>query len=445
MATITIESANRKCFVRNDNVKSNKLAETPPMGWNSWICFGTSVTDAEVKSNADFMSSKLKETGWEYIVIDGGWYAHNMVTLTQYESKLPVQLIDNYGRLIPDVEKFPTSINSKGFKALADYIHSKGLKFGLHIMRGIPIQAIKENSPIKGTKYHARDIVNFNSQCTWNFGFYGIDMTKPGAQEYYNSLFELYESWGVDYVKADDLLSPVYNYDEIQAISNAVKSIKRPIVLSLSPGPAPVENVNHLMNNAQLWRISDDFWDDWAALKKQFPLCNKWSGYVGSGHWPDADMLPIGPMAQRAMRGTARQTNFTKDEQYTLLSLWAMFRSPLMLGCNLPEMDDFTLKLITNKEVIAINQQSKNNKQWFAKDEVYGWFAIAQDNSSDYVAIFNTSDETLSAYEVDLNNLNRGVYKHAIELWTNNPIPVSENKVLLTVKPHGVILLKLIP
>ena len=252
------------------------LAERPPMGWNSWICFGTSVTEDEVKANADFMAENLKKYGWEYIVIDAGWYAPGMETLEQYESATPHQIIDKFGRLIVDAEKFPSAKNGEGLKPLADYLHSRGLKLGIHIMRGIPIQAVEANTPIKGTSYRARDIVNTDSRCKWYFGFYGIDTSKPGAQEYYDSLFELYESWGIDYVKADDLLSPIYAHDEIEAITKAARKGKRPIVLSLSPGPAPVENIKHLQSVAQLWRISEDFCDNWEALKEQFPLCRKW-------------------------------------------------------------------------------------------------------------------------------------------------------------------------
>ena len=172
----------------NDN-KTNQpesiaiLAERPPMGWNSWICFGTSVTEDEVKANADFMAENLKKYGWEYIVIDAGWYAPGMETLEQYESSTPHQIIDKFGRLIVDTEKFPSAKNGEGLKPLADYLHSRGLKLGIHIMRGIPIQAVEANTPIKGTSYRARDIVNTDSRCKWYFGFYGIDMCKQEARE----------------------------------------------------------------------------------------------------------------------------------------------------------------------------------------------------------------------------------------------------------------------
>ena len=419
------------------------LAETPQMGWNSWICYGTSVTEAEVKANADFMAEYLKPHGWEYVIIDAGWYAPGMVTLEQYESENPYQLIDEFGRLIIDTEKYPSAADGNGLKALADYVHSKGLKLGIHIMRGIPVQAYEQDTPVKGTKYTARDITDPDSRCEWYHGFYGIDMSKPGAQEYYDSIFQLYESWGIDYVKADDLLSPIYAYDEIDAIAKAVAKLKNPPVLSLSPGPAPVENVRHMSRVSQMWRISEDFWDNWESLKEQFPLCRKWQGYGKPGGWPDADMLPVGPMALRAMRGEPRMTAFTKDEQYTMMTLWAMFRSPLMLGCSLPDMDPFTLSLVTNDGVIAINQHSRDNRELYEKDGVVVWYACSEDEKEHYVAVFNTNDEHLEKYVFDLDCINVDRIVMVKDVWSGEDVSVSDGEILMPVNAHGTRLIKI--
>lgn len=420
------------------------LLQRPPMGWNSWICFGTSVTEEEVKANADFMAEHLKKYGWEYIVIDAGWYAPGMVSLEDYESPEPYQLIDEYGRLMVDEEKYPSSAGGKGLKDIADYVHAKGLKLGIHIMRGIPIQAVQQNTLVKGTGYRAADIADTSSRCKWYSGMYGIDMSKPGAQEYYDSLFELYESWGIDYVKADDLLSPVYAADEIEAISLSCSKMTRPIVLSLSPGPAPVENVRHLRKSAQLWRISEDFWDNWESLKHQFELCRKWQSHIMPGHWPDADMLPIGPMAQRAMRGAPRPTNFTEDEQYTLMTLWAMFRSPLMLGCNLPEMDSFTMSLVTNKDLIRINQASTGNRELYSEDGVIAWYALDEDSTCHYVAIFNLTDSDIEDYKFDLSRINFIGKTDVVDLWTGNYVGIEGNSIEFPIKAHGVKLIKIL-
>ncbi|MDX9747556.1 MAG: glycoside hydrolase family 27 protein [Paludibacter sp.] len=432
------------CATKTEQKKEAIIASVPPMGWNTWICFGTSVTEEELKANADFMAEHLKEAGYEYIINDAGWYAPGMVKLEDYEAQSPHQLIDEYGRLIPDTVKYPCVREGKGLKPLANYIQAKGLKFGIHIMRGIPIQAVERNTPVKGTQYRARDIVMMDSKCEWYHGFYGIDMSKPGAQEYYNSIFELYESWNIDYIKADDLLNPVYAHDEIQAIADAIKLIKRPMILSLSPGSAPLENVNHIKSVSQVWRISEDFWDNWESLKHQFELCRKWAPHIERGKYPDADMLPIGPIAQRAMRGETRMANFTVDEQYTIFTLWSMLRSPLMLGCNMVEMDDFTLKLVTNKEIIKINQYSKNNHQFYHQDNIVGWFASAEDESVDYVAVFNLNDDPITNFILDMKPVNATGYDKGAELWTGDMLSVSNQTLEIPkINPHGVVVYKL--
>ena len=389
-------------------------------------------------STADFMSANLLKHGWEYITIDAGWYAPGMVTLEQYESLHPNQLTDGYGRLVVDTLKYPSAAGGKGFKPLSDKIHSKGLKLGIHIMRGIPIQAVEKNTPVKGTRYFARDIADTVNVCNWYHGFYGIDMSKPCAAKYYDSIFELYREWGIDYVKADDLLAPSYAKEDIEAISRAAS--RNGIVLSLSPGPAPLEKAGHLRKHAAIWRISDDFWDNWESLKKQFPLCSKWVQYSGEGHYPDADMLPIGNIAVRAMRGSSRKTNFTEDEQYTLMTLWAMSRSPLMLGCVLPDMDDFTRKLICNKELIDIDQNSTNNVQVIADDNVVVW--KADTGKSRYFAIFNVSDSDIE-FDLESSVCDFSQVDDIKEVWTQEIYFPAGDHCILNVRAHGVKLLRI--
>jgi len=168
------------------------LAATPPMGWNSWDCYGIDVNEQQVKANAGYMAANLKEFGWEYIVVDLGWYIDPALNILNFKNENPPQAMDEYGRLIPDVQKFPSAANGAGFKPLADYVHSLGLKFGIHIMRGIPWQAVGQNITIKGTAFKAADISNTNDTCVWYDGMFGVDYTKPGAQEYYNSIVKMY-------------------------------------------------------------------------------------------------------------------------------------------------------------------------------------------------------------------------------------------------------------
>lgn len=360
-------------------------ANTPPMGWNSWDCFGTQITESQAKEQADYMATNLKKYGWEYLVVDIQWYEQNSKGYDY--TKDAVLTMDEFSRLIPAPKKFPSALNGYGFKTLADYIHSKGLKFGIHMMRGIPRQAVKLNTPIKGTTARAADIADTKSTCGWNPDMYGVDMTKPGAQEYYNSLMELVALWGVDFIKVDDLSRP-YHQPEVEAIRKAIEKTGRKIVFSTSPGETPLTAGPSINQNANMWRISDDFWDNWKALLEQFKRLDDWTPYRIIGSWPDADMLPLG------MLQLGRKTNFTTDEQYSLMSLWSIARSPLMHGGDMTKTDSLTLSLLTNDEVLAVNQHSENNRQLFrTEDGLIAWVADVPGSKDKYLALFNTRDK----------------------------------------------------
>ena len=361
-------------------------APTPPMGWNSWDCFATTVTEAQTKAQADFMAAKLKVHGWQYIVVDIQWYEPG--AQSHDYRKDAVLVMDDFGRLQPAGNRFPSATNGVGFKPLADYVHSLGLKFGIHLMRGIPRQAVEKNLAIKGTTYHAQDIANCKDICPWNPDMYGVDMSKPGAQDYYNSVFDLIASWGVDYVKVDDFSRPYFEHQkEIEAVRIAIDRTGRPIVLSCSPGATILEAAAHVQQHANLWRISDDFWDRWFALREQFPRLERWNSNRLPGAWPDADMLPFGTLVMGQ-----RQTRFTRDEQITLMTLWSIARSPLMHGGDMTKTDDFTLGLLTNDEVLAINQNSTNNRPLFNRDELVAWTADTPNSPDKYLAVFNIRD-----------------------------------------------------
>jgi len=367
------------------------FALTPPMGWNSWDCYGPTVTEQEVKANADYMAAHLKKYGWEYIIVDIRWYVENDKA-HGYNQEDAVISMDDYGRLLPAVNKFPSSSGGKGFKPLADYIHSKGLKFGIHIMRGIPKLAVERNTKVFGSNATAKEIYNTDRLCTWLGDMYTVDEAKQGAQEYYNSLFKLYSSWGVDFIKIDDLSRP-YHKEEIELIRKAIDDCGRSIVLSTSPGETPIVEAGHVSTHANMWRIIDDFWDNWAQLNEHFSLFEKWIPYMEPGHWPDGDMLPLGRIGIRAERGDNRMSLFTRDEQYTLMSLFAICRSPLMFGGNLPDNDEFTLNLITNEEVLSVLKESSNNKLLFNDGEKIAWVADDLNSTDKYVALFYTTDK----------------------------------------------------
>lgn len=428
--------------VTKEQLSFYAFAPTPPMGWNSWDCYGPTVTEKEVRTNADYMAEKLKQHGWEYVVVDIRWYVEN-TKAHGYNQTDPIFCMDEYGRLLPAPNRFPSATREKGFKPLADYIHSKGLKFGIHLMRGIPVIAVEKNTPIKGTPYHARDIYSKEMQCRWLRDMYTVVADKPGAQEYYNSLFELYASWDVDYVKIDNLSRP-YHKAEIELIRKAIDACGRPIVLSTSPGATPLEDAKHIETHANLWRICDDFWDDWRYLKPMFELCRNWAPYSGPGHWPDADMLPLGRISLRGERGDDRMTRFSRDEQFTLMNLWAIFRSPLMFGGDLPSNDAFTLSLITNDDLLAVNQHSSNNRELKHNNGNIVWMADVPGTEDKYVAFFNSNDDGTQTISAGFDELGISGNYEAKDLWTKKTVTLNGKNISRQIGPHASAIFRLI-
>lgn len=420
-------------------------ASTPPLGWNSWDCYGAAVNEDEVRGNAAYMAEYLKPYGWEYVVVDIQWYESGAISST-YRPYVPLEM-DAFSRLMPAVNRFPSAADGQGFKPLADYVHSLGLKFGIHIMRGIPRQAVHADKPILGTSASARSIAKTwnGAICKWNTDMYGVDPAKEGAQAYYDSLFELYASWGVDYIKVDDIAASLLygiQLDEIQLIRSAIDKCGRPMVLSLSPGPAPLEFADELKANANLWRMTDDFWDLWRLLYDMFERCEKWAPHVGAGTWPDCDMLPLGHIGIRSVDGGAsdRWTRFTKDEQKTMMTLWAIFRSPLMFGGELRDNDAWTLSLLTNEEVLDVLRSGRDARQLFREDERIVWTSNGLDGTR-YVALFNTS-EAVQTVQVTASQLGIESIGYVRDLWNREEIGTL-NELNFELAPHASMLLKL--
>ncbi|MFG6686055.1 glycoside hydrolase family 27 protein [Mariniflexile sp. HNIBRBA6329] len=412
-------------------------AKTPPMGWNSWDCYGPTVREDEMKANADYMAENLKEYGWEYVVVDIRWFVENTKS-GGYNQKDPIYVMDEYGRYLPAVNRFPSAENGKGFKPLADYIHSKGLKFGIHIMRGIPTMAVDKKLPIKGTDGITADqIYSKENQCKWLRDNYTVDASKPGAQEYYNSIFELYADWGVDFIKIDDLSAPIYHEDEVNLIRHAIDHCGRPIVLSTSPGETPLSAANHVSNHANMWRMVNDVWDSWWHISHLSEVSKDWYGYIKPGTWPDCDMIPLGRLSVRGEVGKDRMTNLTKDEQYTLMTLFTIFRSPLFFGGDLPSNDAFTLSLSTNKEVLKMHSESSDVRELFREE---GKVALTSKNVSDkltYLALFNMADESPLDLEVKLSDLGFVGKVKIVNMWTGEDLGVFENDFTQNLAPHA--------
>ena len=422
--------------------KHHLFAETPPMGWNSWDCYGASVTEEEVLGNARYMAEHMKPYGWEYVVVDIQWYEPG-ANSSQYRPFVPLEM-DEYSRLIPATNRFPSAAEGKGFKPLADQVHALGLKFGIHIMRGIPRQAVHANTPILGTDRRAREIAD-NNICPWNTDMYGVNAKSDGAQAYYDSLFRLYAEWEVDFVKVDDIAaSRLYHIhqQEIEMIRIAIDRCGRDMVLSLSPGPAPLEFNETFAKNANMWRVTDDYWDIWPLLHDMFERCEKWYPHVGAGHWPDCDMLPLGHIGIRSVDGGSsdRLTRFTKEEQVTMMTLWTIFRSPLIFGGELRDNDEWTLSLLTNEEVLAVHRASHDNKPLYRAGDHVVWTASGPSGEV-YIALFNTG-ETPAVIRASWEQLGLQEPKQARDLWKRENLG-TVNELAYTLPPHGSMLVKL--
>lgn len=397
------------------------VAKTAPMGWNSWDCYGAAVTEDIVRKNAEFMAQNLKKYGWEYIVVDIQWYeprakSHEYNPFTEL-------CMDEYSRLIPAVNRFPSSAGGKGFAPLAEYVHSLGFKFGIHIMRGIPRQAAHKNTKILGTDRTASQVAKTSSICAWNTDMYGVDPHKEGAREYYDSIFKLYASWGVDFIKCDDIARELpHEEEELVMLSEALHHCGRDMVLSLSPGPALLEKAELYKQISNMWRITDDFWDKWELLYDMFSRAEKWCTHTGAGHWPDADMLPIGPILQDYDSGN--RTKFTENEQITMMTLWSIFRSPLMIGGEMTGFDEFTINLITNTEILAMHCNARNAHQVWRREiggnEYILWTASCAEGGR-YLAVFNAGEKD-ATIEIPLAEVEIYEKVTAKELWSGEEV-----------------------
>ncbi|HEV3275680.1 MAG TPA: glycoside hydrolase family 27 protein [Terriglobia bacterium] len=421
----------------------DSLAVTPPMGWNSFDSYGGAVTEQEMKANAKYGADHLARYGWKYVVVDFYWYFSNPQAIEHSATA-----IDAYGRLLPVPERFPSAAGGRGFKPLADYVHSLGLKFGIHIMRGIPRLAVERNLPVLGTDAHARDIADTANLCPWSTAMYGVDTGKPAGQAYYESIAKLYASWDVDFIKADDMSRgndrEPYHGPEIEALRKAMNKTGRPMVLSLSPGAAPLDQAASLSEWSQMWRISDDMWDDWKEVAAQFKLTGNWARSSGPNHWPDADMLPLGRLRLRGFDDPPRASRLTHDEQTTLMTLWCIFRSPLMMGGDLPTLDSWTASLLENPEILAVDQSSTGGHEVFNRDSRVAWAADAPGGRSKYVALFDTGDVGADV-AVAWREIGVSGKQNVRDLWARRDLGTFDDSFPARLNPHGAGLYELKP
>ena len=368
-------------------------AQTPPMGWNSWDCYGTSVTEEEVLANAEFLAEHLADAGWDTVVIDIDW-SDPTARAHGYNADAPLA-IDAWGRLIPDPSRFPSSADGSGFTRIAERVHALGLKLGIHIMRGIPRIAADRALPILGGGgATAADVADAANVCEWNPDMLGLDHAHPAAQAYMDSLAQMYADWGIDFLKADDMLWP-YQQADIESLSRAVTATGRDIRISLSPGrDLALTRVDHLREHATMWRICDDLWDRWPDVLAYFARFARWAPFAGPEGWPDGDMLPLGRIGIRAERGEPRDDALTPDERISLLTLWIIARSPLMVGGDLPSSDPAVIDLLRNREAMAVLRDARGSREVLREDPLILWAADGVSGER-YAAAFNVGEEEL--------------------------------------------------
>jgi alpha-galactosidase len=434
------------------NCRAQGPAATPPMGWNSWDAYGFTIDEEQFKANAAVMAS-LEQYGWKYVVIDEGWYMTNPSGNNLEERKY---VWNGNGLLIPDPARYPSAAHGAGFKPLADWVHAQGLKFGVHIVRGIPRQVVAANLPIEGAAFRASDAADTSSPCPWDDGNWGIKDNAAG-QAYYDSMLKLYASWGLDFLKVDCIATNPYRPSEIRQIAAAIRKTGRPIVLSLSPGPTALDHGSEVAKYAQMWRISGDHWDGWDiphkpddefpfGLQGAFDRLAQWYAYAGPGNWPDADMLPDGWLGPHPGWGEPRPSRLTQDEQRTEFTLWAIARSPLILGANLTRLDDFTRPLITNQDVIIINQNATYSRPVDRSalgpgfEHARVWRATINESGSrgyaEYFAFFNL-DAAPTALKTTWTQLGLDGAKHsAHNLWDGTSTKESK-EISVNLPPHG--------
>ncbi|MFG3296880.1 glycoside hydrolase family 27 protein [Streptomyces sp. NPDC048179] len=412
----------------------------PPMGWNSWDCYGTTVTEDEVLANAEFMREHLLPHGWDTVVVDIQWYEPTARS-HGYNPDAPL-VLDGHGRQLPAPNRFPSATAGAGFGPLAARVHAMGLRFGLHIMRGIPRRAVAARLPVFGTEFTADQVADTDSACPWNSDNYGLNHDHPGAQAYYDAQVAQFAAWGVDFVKADDMLFP-YHEREIAAYARAIERSGRPIELSLSPGTdMSVARLDHLREHATMWRVCDDLWDRWEDVEAQFARMARWAPWQDGPGWADADMLPLGHIGIRAERGADRQCALTPAEQTSLLTLWLISRSPLMMGGDLPTSPPETIALLSNDEALDVLWHSTGNREVLRERDLVLWTAGDTDGHARYAAVFSLADEA-RRFEVPLGSVGALPGDRVRELWTHTDTAHDGRRLVVELPPHGAALYRL--
>lgn len=440
-------------YAGNSFAQQSPLAIKPPMGWNSFDSYGVYLYEKAAFDNLKVLADKYRPYGYEYFVVDNGWFGEYKLrpgTIYSVERHASDVNINEFGLLQPSSCYFPN-----GFLKLINECHSRGLKFGLHLMRGIPRKAVELNLPIQGTMYHAQDIADTVNVCNWCHYNYGVDMSKPGAQEFYNSLIDQLAAWGVDFIKVDDI---VPYPKEVEALVHAVKQCGRNIIVSLSPGDrVPVEHID-VYKQANMLRVTGDVWDTQSDIDKCFTAWKKWTGYEEPGFWLDMDMIPFGKLQLMspatlnkediskstlyAGKGYTRNSELSKEQMKTFITMRALAASPLMIGGDLLTMDAYSDHLLTNPDILACNQNGKMGKLLFKKDGVEIWKVANLKSGKGWFGIFNRTRSGKENIRVDISTLDIAENAKLHDIWNNKQVVIENKEIKTTIPGQGVVFIR---
>jgi alpha-galactosidase len=406
-----------------------EVASTPPLGWNSYTGYSTAAPEDELIKNIDAFEKMLKPYGYEYVTVDNGWF------LDKRHDKGGKVLFDEFGLPVSSPYFFPNGVES-----VIDYAHEKGIKFGIWIIRGVVREAVEANLPIEGTPYTLQDIADKKKLCPWNDFNYGVDMSKPGAQEYYNNLIKKYVDWGVDFIKFDDI---VPHPDEVLAVVTAIKNSGADIVLSLSPGDYIKVEDSEAYQEANMVRITSDIWDNRGSLETTFKRWEAMQDYTGAANnsWLDMDMICFGRLY--VVNNGGWLCKFTDDQKRSFMLQRALAASPLIAGGVLYSMDEFSLSLLTNKDILECNQNGVIGKLANRLDKIDIWKTTVKSLKDEgWIGVFNRDKDNEATVDLSLEDLGLNPdnkYKME-ELWSGEEL--KDDIFSFTIPADGCVFLK---
>ncbi len=422
--------------VQTAKAENNGLELKPVLGWSSWSFLRKHPTAAKIEAEARALNnSGLRKLGYEYVNLDDFWY--------ECPGKQGPN-VNRYGLWIPKSSRFPPHGPTNGIMAVAEYVHSLGMKFGIYVTPGISRQAVRKNTPIMGTPYTADEIAEPEvKESNYNCGgMVAIDFQKPGAQGYLNSWADMFARWGVDFVKLDGIQNR--NAPEIEAWSKAIRQSGRPMVLDVTEGSFTRAIAPILVEYANQWEFSPDIecyscekdgssypLTDWRHVKKRFDLVAEWQPYAHPGGFNDYDSIEV---------GNGSNDGLTPAERQTQLSLWALGAAPLLLGVDLTHLDPGDLDYLRNTAVLAVDQDSIAAKRILnaRRRQV---FAKIESNGDAIIGLFNTGGKaekiSLSAARAGLPARQLGYSR--TNLWTGRK-ERQGSTISVTVPAHGVAL-----